>query len=64
MNGFERRKEKKKESIRRAAMELFGAYGFGKVSINDIARKAGVSHVTIYNHFNSKEELISDVVRT
>ena len=64
MNGYERRKEKKKESIRRVAMELFGTYGFGKVSINDIARKAGVSHVTIYNHFNSKEELVEDVVRT
>jgi len=64
MNGFERRKEKKKESIRRAAMELFGTYGFGKVSIKDIARKAGVSHVTIYNHFNSKEELVNEVVRT
>ena len=64
MNGFERRKEKKKESIRRAAMELFNTYGFGKVSIKDIARKAGVSHVTIYNHFNSKEELVNDVVQT
>lgn len=64
MNGFERRKEKKKESIRRAAIELFGKYGFGKVSVNDIARRAGVSHVTIYNHFQSKEELINDVVRT
>jgi AcrR family transcriptional regulator len=64
MNGFERRKEKKKESIRRAAMELFGTYGFGKVSIKDIAGKAGVSHVTIYNHFKSKEELINDVVQT
>ena len=63
MNGFERRKEKKKEGIRRAAMELFGTYGFGKVSIKDIASKAGVSHVTIYNHFRSKEELINDVVR-
>ncbi|HEX78862.1 MAG TPA: TetR/AcrR family transcriptional regulator [Dehalococcoidia bacterium] len=64
MNGFELRKERKRESIRHAAMELFGTYGFGKVSIKDIARKAGVSHVTIYNHFNSKEELVNDVVRT
>jgi AcrR family transcriptional regulator len=64
MNGFELRKERKKESIRRASLELFGKYGFGKVSIKDIARKAGVSHVTIYNHFNSKEELVNDVVQT
>ncbi len=64
MNGFERRKEQKKESIRRAASELFRTYGFEKVSISDIARKARVSHVTIYNHFGSKEELVHDVVKT
>ncbi|MBM4448805.1 MAG: TetR family transcriptional regulator, partial [Chloroflexi bacterium] len=40
MNGFERRKEQKKDSIRQAALELFQAYGFKKVSINDIAQKA------------------------
>jgi AcrR family transcriptional regulator len=64
MDGFERRKEKKKDSIRRAAIELFRTYGFDKVSISDIARKAQVSHVTIYNHFGSKEELVRDVVKT
>ncbi len=64
MNGFERRKEQKKEKIRRAALELFGTYGFKKVSVNDIANKAGVSPVTIYNHFHSKDDLIRDVVKT
>jgi len=64
MNGFERRKEQKKNSIRRVALELFKVYGFNKVSMNDIARKAGVSQVTIYNHFGSKEELVRDVIKT
>ena len=63
MDGFNRRKEQKKESIRRAALELFKVYGFKKVSINDIAGKAGVSQVTIYNHFGSKEGLVHDVVK-
>jgi AcrR family transcriptional regulator len=63
VNGFERRKEQKKESIRRAALELFKTYGFKKVSINDIAYRAGVSPVTIYNHFGSKDELVRDVVK-
>jgi len=63
MNGFERRREQKKDSIRRAALELFQSYGFRKVSINDIAQKAGVSQVTIYNHFGSKDELVHDVVK-
>lgn len=64
MNGFERRKKQKKESIRRAALELFQVYGFKKVSINDISHRAGVSQVTIYNHFGSKDELVHDIVKT
>ena len=64
MNGFERRKEQKKESIRQAALELFRLYGFEKVTINDIARSANVSQVTIYNHFGSKEELVREIMKT
>lgn len=64
MNGFERRKEQKKETIRQAALDLFRLYGFEKVSISDIARKAKVSHVTIYNHFGSKDELIREVIKS
>ncbi|MGD9142595.1 MAG: TetR/AcrR family transcriptional regulator, partial [Dehalococcoidia bacterium] len=63
MDGFERRKEQKKENIRRAAIELFQNHGFKKVSISDIAERADVSQVTIYNHFGSKEELIRDVLQ-
>ena len=63
MNGFERRKEQRKESIQRAALDLFKVYGFKKVSINDIAHKAGVSQVTIYNHFGSKDELVREVIK-
>jgi len=64
MNGFERRREQKKENIRQAALELFKLHGFEKVSINNIAHKARVSHVTIYNHFGNKEELVREVIRT
>jgi AcrR family transcriptional regulator len=63
MNGFEKRKEQKKDSIRRAALELFQKYGFQKVSISEIARRAGVSQVTIYNHFDSKERLVQEVIK-
>ena len=64
MDGFARRKEQKKESIRRAALELFQLYGFAKVSVKDIARRANVSQVTIYNHFGSKDELVRQVIKT
>ena len=63
MNGFERRKERKKDAVRTAALELFQDFGVRKVTIGEIARKAAVSPVTIYNHFGSKEELVRDVVK-
>jgi AcrR family transcriptional regulator len=62
MDGFERRKEQSKEDIRHAAWELFSQFGVDRVSIADIARKAGVSQATIYNNFGSKEALAREFV--
>lgn len=62
MDGFARRKEQSKQDIRKAAWELFGQFGVEKVSIVDIAHKAGVSQATIYNNFGSKEALVREFV--
>ena len=62
MDGFARRREQSKDEIRRAAWELFSQFGVDKVSIADIARKAGVSQATIYNNFGSKETLVREFV--
>lgn len=62
MDGFARRKEQSKEEIRKAAWELFSRHGVDKVSMMDIANKAGVSQVTIYNNFGSKEALAREFV--
>lgn len=62
MDGFERRKERIKENIRQAALELFSNYGVQKVSVSEIAKKAKASQVTIYNYFGSKDELLRDVI--
>ena len=40
--------------IAEAALELFKARDFDDVSLNEIARAAGVSHQTVLNHFESK----------
>jgi AcrR family transcriptional regulator len=64
VDGFTRRKEQSKEDIRKAARELFSQFGVEKVSVADIARKAGVSQATIYNNFGSKETLAREFVTT
>jgi AcrR family transcriptional regulator len=62
MNGFQRRREKKMKSILMAAYDLFSARGSKDVSIAEIARKAEVSQVSIYNYFQSKANLIRQAI--
>lgn len=63
MNGFEKRRQEKKEAILYAAKELFKQYGYSKVSIAEIAKKASVSQVSIYNFFQSKENLKNQLLK-
>lgn len=63
MNGFEKRRELKKNSILYSALELFKQYGYNRVSIAEIAKKAAVSQVSIYNFFNSKENLKLELIK-
>lgn len=63
MNGFERVKEKKKRAIKDAALSLFTEHGYKDVKIEDIAKEANVSQVTIYNHFGSKETLFREIMK-
>src|SRR6516162_887439 len=52
----------KAESILAAAKRTFLASGFGAVSMDAIAREAGVSKATVYAHFAGKEELFGAVI--
>jgi len=63
LSTYERRIERNKERILRATLELFQVHGIKKTTTNDIARKAGVSPATVYNHFGSKEDLVRAAVK-
>ncbi|MEW9676713.1 TetR/AcrR family transcriptional regulator [Lentibacillus sp. L22] len=63
MDGFEKRRIQKKNDILKAALALFMEYGIQKVSIAEIANKAHVSQVTIYNYFESKDNLVRFVFK-
>lgn len=62
MNGFELRREKKMEDIIKAAGELFLVKGYKAVGVSEIAKKANVSQVSIYNFFGNKENLAKQVL--
>jgi AcrR family transcriptional regulator len=64
LNGFQRRKETKMKNILLAAYELFSSRGIKDVSITEIAKKAEVSQVSIYNFFESKENLARQAIFT
>src|SRR5438128_9383557 len=48
--------------ILRGARRAFLAGGFGAVTMDAIARQAGVSKATVYAHFTSKETLFGAVI--
>lgn len=64
MNGYQRRTQAKKEAIIQAASFLFSKRGVTDVSIKEIATKAGVSPVSIYNYFQDKHNLAKQVLIT
>ena len=47
----------KQENIIIASRELFTKYSFDKVSMDEIAKKAGVTKKTIYSYFKDKQEI-------
>jgi AcrR family transcriptional regulator len=50
------------EGILDAALVEFDRYGIRKVTLEDVARQAGVSRTTIYRRFASRDELIAAVM--
>jgi AcrR family transcriptional regulator len=53
----ETRRISKHQKIAQAAAEVFVAKGYPSASVDEIAKRAGVSKQTVYKHFVSKENL-------
>jgi len=47
----------RQEEIIRAAAKRFGRHGFGKTTLEEIARDVRIGKPTIYHYFKSKDEL-------
>src|SRR6185437_15739193 len=45
-----------------ASVELFRQYGFKTITMDDIARRGGISKKTLYQHFANKSEIVNESV--
>jgi TetR/AcrR family transcriptional repressor of mexJK operon len=54
--------DKKREAILKGAKAVFLKHGFGDASMDEVAATAGVSKMTVYRHFGSKEDLFAGVI--
>ncbi|HUX96092.1 MAG TPA: TetR/AcrR family transcriptional regulator [Bacteroidales bacterium] len=59
---FEEIREEKKALIMNVALEHFAREGYHNTTISHIARHAGISKGLMYNYFNSKDELLSEII--
>ncbi|MBP0019341.1 MAG: TetR/AcrR family transcriptional regulator [Cyanobacteria bacterium SBLK] len=54
-------KEKKRQDIVEASVQVFKCKGYQGTRIIDIAKEAGIGKGTVYEYFNSKDEIILGV---
>ena len=59
---WQRRKDDRPDEILAAALGLFVRKGFVSTTMDDIAKKAGVSKGTVYLYFPSKDSLFKTIV--
>lgn len=50
------------ERLLDAALEVAAMHGISRLSVGDVAKRAGLSRQTLYKHFASREELIAQTV--
>lgn len=59
---FQELREATKHKIFESALELFAEAGYHTTSISQIAKKAGISKGLMYNYFESKDQLLKEIV--
>jgi len=59
---FREIREEKKSLLMDVALKQFASEGYHNTTISKIARQAGISKGLIYNYFESKEELLTEII--
>jgi len=58
------KQESRKDEIIRVAANLFKEKGYSAVTMRDIAKTMGIKAASLYNHINSKQEILSNIIIT
>ncbi len=56
------KKETRREEIIRVAAKLFKEKGFSAVTMRDLAAEMGIKAASLYNHINSKQDILNDII--
>jgi TetR/AcrR family transcriptional regulator, cholesterol catabolism regulator len=54
----------RREQLLQIAAELFATKGFRNTTVRDIADAAGILSGSLYHHFDSKESMVDEILRT
>jgi len=58
----EEMRQRSREAIKEAALELFARQGYTHTTVSQIATRAGVSKGLLYNYFDGKEDLLYQII--
>lgn len=56
--------DKKRQVIQETAARVFADIGFDRTSMNLLSKECGVSKAAIYHYYNSKDELLFDILKS
>lgn len=59
---FKELRDTSRQKILEASLELFGTKGYKSTTISDIVKKASISKGLIYHYFDSKEDILKQLV--
>lgn len=56
------KKETRKDEILTASAKLFKEKGYSAVTMRDLAQTLGIKAASLYNHINSKQEILAHII--
>ena len=56
--------EKKREEIAKKSVDLVLEKGFANITVSQVASHANIAKGSIYNYFNSKEDIIYEIIKS